>query len=118
VLRDDPRNTSRDQVGEESDILSRTPSTTCAVVDLRTSQVRSPAWRTVLIPPLAARSPLRAWRFKELFALDLFAVLALPRRFEAAFRAGRFLADDPLALLRFLALRFLVAAIWSLNRDS
>jgi hypothetical protein len=102
------------QAGEESDILSFTPSTTCVVVDLRASQVRSPAWRTLLSPPLAARMPLRACRFKELLALDLFALLPLARRFDPAFRAGRFLADDPLALLRFLALRFLVGAISSL----
>jgi hypothetical protein len=57
--------------------------------------------------------PLRACRFKELLALDLFAVLPLAR-LDPAFRAGRFLADDPLALLRFLPLRFLVGAISSL----
>lgn len=81
----------------ECQILSRTPSTTWAVVDLRASQVFSPAFRTVLIPPRAARSPLRAFRFR----LVLFEALVLVRPLDAAFLAGRFFADERLAEPRF-----------------
>jgi hypothetical protein len=86
-------------------IRSLTPSTTWAVVDLRVSQVLSPACRMVSSPPLAA-----------------FTTLDFEARFGAVLRADRFfverfLEEARVAELRFLpAVRladFLVAAIWS-----
>ena len=81
--------------------------------------MRSPAWRTVLSPPRAARRPCFARRFRVVFLLARFAA-----RVVAVFRVDRFLADDGrfladarLAPLRFFpVLRFadfLVGAIWS-----
>jgi hypothetical protein len=92
-------------------IRSLTPSTTWAVVDLRAFQVFSPACLTVLIPPFAARSPFRAFRFR----VAVFRALDFVRPLDAAFRVGRFLAEARFAERRFLpAVRlvdFLVAAI-------
>ena len=89
------------------------------MVERSASQVRSPAWRTVLRPPRAAWRPCFARRFSVAFLLPRFAARLL-----AVFRVGRFLADDGrfladarLAPLRFFpVLRFadfLVEAIWS-----
>lgn len=92
-------------------IRSLTPSTTWAVVDLRASQVFSPACLTVLMPPFAARSPFRAFRFKVV----VLRALDFARPLDAAFRVGRFLAEERFAELRFLPaarlVDFLVAAI-------
>jgi hypothetical protein len=97
-------------------IRSLTPSTTWAVVDLRASQVFSPACLTVLMPPFAARSPFRAFRLRVV----VLRALDFVRPLDAAFRVGRFLVEARFAELRFLpAVRlvdFLVAAIWSLDR--
>jgi len=115
-----PRRSSGSRV-----MVSLTPSTTCAVVDLRTSQVFSPACFTVSIPSRAARRPWRAVRFKPAAR----AVAALVRRFEVVFRApdlADFLAGERLAEARFFPLArfpldrlvdFLVAAICSSSKD-
>jgi hypothetical protein len=75
------------------------------VVDLRVSQVLSPACRTVSSPPLAAFTTLD-------FVAPFDAVLRADRFF-----VERFLEEARVAELRFLpAVRladFLVAAIWS-----
>jgi hypothetical protein len=84
-------------------IRSLTPSTTWAVVDLRVSQVLSPACRTVSSPPFAASMTLDfVTRFDALFLADRFFVERFPE--EARVAELRFLPVFRLA-------DFLVAAI-------
>jgi hypothetical protein len=73
-------------------IRSLTPSTTWAVVDLRLSQVLSPACRTVSSPPFAA-----------------FTTRDFVARFDAVLRADRFFVERFLEEARVAELRFLPA---------
>ena len=73
-------------------IRSLTPSTTWAVVDLRLSQVLSPACRMVASPPFAA-----------------FTTRDLVARFDAVLGADRFFVERFLEEAREAELRFLPA---------
>jgi hypothetical protein len=110
VLRRGLRSTRRCRTPNQ--IRSLTPSTTWAVVDLRVSQVLSPACRTVSRLPFAAFTTLD-------FVPLLDAAFRADRFLVDRFLVDRFLAEERFAELRFLPDRlvdFLVAAIWSLDR--
>lgn len=78
--------------------VSFTPSTTCAVVLFRVSQVLSPTCRTVSNPARADVDRFGARRFAPVARADDFL---LPR-FDEALRADFFLADEAFDLVRFL----------------